>query len=120
MATIIARRLKDGSLSYRATIRIMLSNKMLHNETRSFRSKESAIRWSNERESDIRENRISERSLDPVSAQQEHEHVKAKHADLIDSPNDHTQSSSEILLLQRFRALPTRRQQALLDILEQD
>lgn len=63
MATIIARRLKDGSKSYRATIRIMRGNAVLHQETRSFRAKSLAVQWAREREGTLKRHGTGEKAV---------------------------------------------------------
>jgi len=63
MATIIARRLKDGSRSYRATIRIMRGNAVLHQETRSFRAKSLAVQWAREREGTLKRHGTGEKAV---------------------------------------------------------
>jgi hypothetical protein len=54
MATIVARRLKDGSMSYRATIRVMRGSTVTYRETRTFRNKNQAARWSRQREVELK------------------------------------------------------------------
>lgn len=71
MATIIARRLKDGSRSYRATIRIMRGNTILHRETRSFPSKPVAAQWSRQRESELKRDGVGEKAAASLKAQAE-------------------------------------------------
>ncbi|MCX7556301.1 hypothetical protein OS187_05620 [Xanthomonadaceae bacterium JHOS43] len=63
MATIIARRLKDGSKSHRATIRIMRGNAVLHQETRSFRAKSLAVQWAREREGTLKRHGAGEKAV---------------------------------------------------------
>ncbi len=63
MGTIIARRLKDGSKSYRATIRIMRGNTVLYRETESFRAKELATRWMRQREVELKQSGGGERAI---------------------------------------------------------
>jgi len=56
MATIITRRLKDGSKSYRATVRIKRGGQIILAETRSFRALELAKRWVRQREVELKDN----------------------------------------------------------------
>lgn len=63
MATIIARNLRDGSRSYRATIRIMRGNTVLHRETRSFSSKPVAQQWTREREAELKRDGVGEKAV---------------------------------------------------------
>lgn len=62
MATIISRRLKDGSKSYRATIRIMRGNTVLYRETRSFGAKSLAAQWVREREGELKRHGAGEKA----------------------------------------------------------
>lgn len=68
MATIIARRRKDGSRSYRATIRIMRGNTVLHRETRSFRDKSAAQQWTRLRESELKQDGVGEKAVAMLKA----------------------------------------------------
>jgi len=55
MATIVARQLKNGSMSYRATIRVMRGSVVTHRETRTFRNRKEAVRWSRQREAELKQ-----------------------------------------------------------------
>ena len=55
MATIIARPLKDGSRSYRATVTVKRKGSIVHKESRSFRALELAKRWARQREVDLKD-----------------------------------------------------------------
>lgn len=68
MATIIARRRKDGTRSYRATIRIMRGNTVLHRETRTFRDKQVAQQWSRQRESELKRDGVGEKAVAALKA----------------------------------------------------
>ena len=71
MATIVSRRLKDGSLSFRTTVRIMRGNTILHRETRSFRSKPVAQQWARTRESELKKDGVGEKAIAALRAKQE-------------------------------------------------
>ena len=68
MATIIARRHKDGTRSYRATIRIMRGNTVLHRETRSFRDKPTAQQWTRQREAELKQDGVGEKAIAKLKA----------------------------------------------------
>lgn len=68
MATIIARRRKDGSRSYRATIRIMRGNRVLHQETRTFPDKPGAQQWSRHREAELKRDGVGEKAVAALAA----------------------------------------------------
>lgn len=68
MATIIARRRKDGTRSYRATIRIMRGNCVLHQETRTFSDKPSALQWSRHREAELKRDGVGEKAIAALKA----------------------------------------------------
>lgn len=70
MATIIARRRKDGTRTYRATIRIMRGNTVLHRETRSFRDKPTAQQWTRQREAVLKQEGVGEKALSALKAKQ--------------------------------------------------
>ncbi|QBB69470.1 site-specific integrase [Pseudolysobacter antarcticus] len=55
MASIIARRLKDGSKSYRATITIKRKGIVVHAESLSFRALELAKSWARQREVELKD-----------------------------------------------------------------
>lgn len=54
MASIIARHLKDGSKRYRATVRVIHKDEVVHNETRTFRAKTLAVAWATQREFELK------------------------------------------------------------------
>jgi len=54
MASIIARHLKDGSKRYRATVRVIHKDEVVHNETRTFRAKTLAVAWAVQREFELK------------------------------------------------------------------
>ena len=68
MATIIARRRKDGSRSYHATIRIMRGNLVLHRETRTFTDKLGAQQWARRREADLKHDGVGEKAVAALKA----------------------------------------------------
>lgn len=68
MATIIARRRKDGTRSYRATIRIMRGNSVLHRETRTFRDKPAAQQWTRQREAELKQDGVGEKAVAALKA----------------------------------------------------
>jgi integrase len=68
LATIIARRRKDGTRSYRATIRIMRGNTVLHRETRTFRDKLAAQQWSRHREAVLKQDGVGEKAAASLKA----------------------------------------------------
>lgn len=68
MATIITRRRKDGTRSFRATIRIMRGNAVLHRETRSFRDKPTAQQWTRQREAELKQSGVGERAMAALKA----------------------------------------------------
>ena len=68
MATIIARRRKDGSRSYRATIRLMRGNTVLHRETRTFADKLAAQQWARRREADLKQDGVGEKAVAALKA----------------------------------------------------
>ena len=68
MATIIARRRKDGTRSYRATIRIMRGNLVLHRETRTFRDKATAQQWTRSREAELKQDGVGEKAVAALKA----------------------------------------------------
>ena len=71
MATIIARRLKDGSKSYRATIRIMRGNTVLYRETCSFGAKSLAVQWTREREAELKRHGTGDKAAAALPASAE-------------------------------------------------
>jgi len=68
LATIIARRRKDGTRSYRATIRIMRGNSVLHRETRTFRDKTTAQQWTRSREAELKQDGVGEKAVAALKA----------------------------------------------------
>ena len=68
MATIIARRRKDGTRSYRATIRIMRGNSVLHRETRTFHDKTTAQQWTRSREAELKQDGVGEKAVAALKA----------------------------------------------------
>lgn len=68
MATIIARRRKDGTRSYRATIRIMRGNTVLHRETRTFHDKPTAQQWTRHREAELKQDGVGEKAVARLKA----------------------------------------------------
>jgi hypothetical protein len=50
MATITERKRKDGSVAYRAEIKLRKNGKILHQESKTFGKKMLAAKWTLERE----------------------------------------------------------------------
>jgi integrase len=53
MASITPRKNKDGSMSYKAQVRVRRDGKIVHQETKTFDRKQAAATWAKKRESDL-------------------------------------------------------------------
>jgi integrase len=53
MASITPRKNKDGSVSYKAQVRIRRTGKIVHQETRTFDRRQAAANWAKKRESEL-------------------------------------------------------------------
>lgn len=69
MASIIARRLKDGSKSYRATITLKRKGVVVLTESQSFRALELAKRWARQRESELKDRGGADKAIAAKSGQ---------------------------------------------------
>ena len=63
MASIAERKNKDGSISYRADVRIRREGKVIYRETKTWKSYKLALAWASRREVELSDNGVLERLI---------------------------------------------------------